>query len=185
MAFGLFSQSVRLSVTVSLWECSLSTLPGLVITAPLWLRAASVSSRETHRLIGPTSTILPSPDTADRHPVYGCLRQISRLLQCVVDHAHPDGWLSGWISGRKVASAVRYRHQIGVVNSRCLVMAGHTITTSRASSRVYCQRSGVSCDSQLSVTVVHARFVVPTPVVDDCAMRTNYARTMGPSRESA
>ncbi|KAH9016962.1 hypothetical protein EDB84DRAFT_1442957, partial [Lactarius hengduanensis] len=36
----------------------LSTLPGLVVTASLWLRAASISSRETHRLIGPTSTIL-------------------------------------------------------------------------------------------------------------------------------
>ncbi|KAH9028041.1 hypothetical protein EDB83DRAFT_2319593 [Lactarius deliciosus] len=33
----------------------------------------------------------------------------------------------------------------------CLVMAGRTITTSRASSRVYCQRSGVSCDSRYSV----------------------------------
>ncbi|KAH9042398.1 hypothetical protein EDB84DRAFT_1436441 [Lactarius hengduanensis] len=49
----------------------LSTLPGLVVTASLWLRAASVLSRETHRLKGPTSTILPSPDTTDRHPFYG------------------------------------------------------------------------------------------------------------------
>ncbi|KAH9042842.1 hypothetical protein EDB84DRAFT_1559341 [Lactarius hengduanensis] len=70
-------KSVRRSVTISLWESSLSTLPGLVITAPLWLRAASVSSRETHRLIGPTSTILPSPDTADRHPVYATISAAS------------------------------------------------------------------------------------------------------------
>ena len=34
-----------------------------------------------------------------------------------------------------------------------LVVAGHTITTSRAPSRVYCQRSGISCEFQLSVTV--------------------------------
>ncbi|KAH9042986.1 hypothetical protein EDB84DRAFT_1559275 [Lactarius hengduanensis] len=76
-AFNPFSQSVRQSVTISLWEvlslrCQVWSLPpvrGRTISA-LWLRAASISSRETHRLIGPTSTILPSPDTSVRHPFY-------------------------------------------------------------------------------------------------------------------
>ncbi|KAH9018903.1 hypothetical protein EDB84DRAFT_1566247 [Lactarius hengduanensis] len=64
-------ESVRQSVTISLWEvlslrCQVWSLPpvrGRTISA-------SVTSRETHRLIGPTSTILPSPDTTDRHPFY-------------------------------------------------------------------------------------------------------------------
>ncbi|KAH9028042.1 hypothetical protein EDB83DRAFT_2526403 [Lactarius deliciosus] len=70
-------ESVRQSVTFSQWEilslrCQVWSLPPVRgrITSALWLRAASVTSRETHRLIGPTLTILPSPDTTNRHPFY-------------------------------------------------------------------------------------------------------------------